>query len=184
MTEGAATLIAAVVAAAAALLSLVVSVTASRSSEFRAAHREALQPHLVGLGKALHQVLATSSILLKRAALGKETQRWIDRGAEAAELLKQLRVQVRYPLHGLDSALRTLSRMPEWIATFRGLKEQGATSLIEEAHKLAELVDRAVRRSYRYGRPPGFLIRTRVAASDKRVREIWEARFGRSEPSD
>ena len=50
MTTEQATLIAAVIAAVAATLQIVISAITSRNSEFRAAHRRMLEPHIQDIG--------------------------------------------------------------------------------------------------------------------------------------
>jgi hypothetical protein len=178
MTQETATLVAAGIAATAAIVSLVFNISSNRSSEFRAAHREVLRPKLAILGKALHEVVATSSILLERASTGKDPQAWISRGASAADVLKQVRLELRYPLHGLDDALRTLSRSPEWTATYKGRKDMGAQALVDSVKKLAKATDKAIRKSYLRGRPPGLATRFKVNRAERRVRKTWAARFG------
>ena len=60
VSQGAATLAAALVAAVAAVSSLVVTTIAAYRCEMREAQRQALLPHLALLADAIHQTVATS----------------------------------------------------------------------------------------------------------------------------
>jgi hypothetical protein len=177
VTQAHATLIAASIAAAASVIALVTNLLAGRRAEARAAHRQLLQPFLADLSEGVHELLATATILRQRALKGQDTQTWITRGAVAAEKLKAIRPRIRYLLDGLDEPLRVLSRIPEWIATYRDVGDGSAELLMKRARRLAGLVDRTIARSYRRGLPPGAVVRWRARRSASALRTVWANRF-------
>ena len=146
--RGLATLIAAIIAAVAAILGL----KAQRTSEFRAAHRNILNPYIHELGKSIHEAVAASKILLN-AKSSESLANWRERAGIARDSLKELRPKLRYPLWGLDKALRDLSRLPDWIEHARDF-DKHSKKLLKRGESLANTVDRCVRRAYAYGRPP------------------------------
>lgn len=155
VTQPNATLWAAFVAAVASLASLVLNLMAGRRAEMRAAHRVTLLPHLESLGESIHQTLATSMMLRQRALNGQDRTKWIEAGEVGAATLKTLRPQVRYALPGVEEPLRVISRLPNWIATYRDVDDGDAEQLLRHARELQVGVDAAIRRSYRTGLPPG-----------------------------
>jgi hypothetical protein len=183
MKQADATLLAASIAAAAALTSLIVNLLGARRAEMRAAHRQLLGPCLHDLALDLHQILATATVLRQRALGGQDVRAWIDRGAEAAGRLKELRPRVRYQLAGIDEALRVLSRLPEWIATYRDSADGSAEVLLVQARALGTRLDRAIEKSYRRGLPPSSVAAWRVRRSASRVRSAWGNRFTAPKPA-
>lgn len=143
----------------------------------RAAHRAALLQHLTDLGESLHGVVATATLLRRRALNQQDLSAWITRGQTAAEQLKKVRPAVRYTLDGLDEPIRVLSRLPEWAATYRDVELSGAEELLEAGRKLAGCIDDTVRKSYRTGLPPDRLARRRVSRLARLVRQLWGVRF-------
>ena len=178
MDQSAATLIAAGVAAAASVASLVTNALTSRRAEMRAAQRVALSPHLTELAEGLHGVLATSTLLRKRALNQQDVSEWIVRGRAASDQLKSVRPKLRYILNGLDEPIRVLSRLPEWVATYRDVSESGAEALLESGRKLEQCVSKIVRRTYRRGLPPSRWASFRADRLVKKTRNLWEVRFG------
>jgi hypothetical protein len=175
VTAQTATLIAAGVAASASLVSLIVNLVAVRGAEARAAHRKALEPHLGELGQGVHSVIAVAVLLHKRARQGQAAGAWLENGEQASQVLKRKRTELKYPLLGVDEALRTLSRIPTWSATYRG--HASGDRLLSEARSLAAIVDRVVAKSYAKGRPPTALERWRLSRRVERVRAAWGERF-------
>jgi hypothetical protein len=170
-----ATLIASSVSAVAALLVFVGNLLGVRSSEARAAHRRILEPHLPALGRALHEVVASSVIAHRRVAKGQDVGNFGDSGIAAAEVLKDQRLEVKYSLRGIDEGLRTLSRLPNWAATYRG--DASGDELIRDAQSLAAALDDAIARSYGKGRPPGGRERRRISHRVDTLRDTWKNRF-------
>src|SRR5207249_816798 len=156
---------------------LATNVLASRRAEMRAAHRAALVPYLTDLGEGLHGVIATATLLRKRALGVQDAGAWIERGASAADQLKTVRPRVRYTLDGLDEPIRVLSRLPEWAATYRGVESSGAEPLLEVGRQLQDRISKIVGKSYRRGLPPGYLARRSVRRLSERTRTVWALRF-------
>jgi len=177
MTTQQATLLAACIAAVGTLATLIGTMLASRRAEMRASHRAALTPHLDNLGEGIHQVVASAKILRQRAVDGAEPGNWLERSKTGAATLKSVRPKCRYVLNGLDDPLRTLTRMPDWVATYKNIEGTNADDLVDGMRKLAEGIDRAVQRSYRHGLPPGRFRRWLLKRQNKAVRDLWDQRF-------
>lgn len=150
-----ATLAAAIVAAVVSLVTLLLNITTKRSAELRKAHRDVLANHLEELGQALHQTLATSHILLKNRS-EESTANWREKAAEAKTKLKALRMKLRYPLWGLDSALKTISVLPDWTDHVRQHPEHSSV-LIKRGSALGEALDNTIRKCYLDGRSPNWV---------------------------
>jgi hypothetical protein len=155
------------------LLALLTNLLAARASEFRAAHRRVLSEELAPLGKAIHEAVASSSILHRKATSPEALENWRRRAAQAADQLKGLRLRVRYSLWGLDEALRVLSRLPHWITNFQDRPTEGEELLVA-ATALRDELDRTLQRTYSKGRPPTRRERNKVLRAALRVRKVWE----------
>jgi hypothetical protein len=153
-----------------------------RGAEARAAHRRGLESELPALGEALHQVVASSVIAHRRVRGGQMAGVAGTNGLEAAEVLKQKRLMVRYPLSGIEDALRSLSRLPNWAATYRG--HESGDDLIRDAQGLSAQVDKVIARSYRRGRPPNAFERRSIRRQTERLRLTWSQRFGGDDEDD
>jgi hypothetical protein len=166
VSQGTATLAAAIVAAVAGVASLVVTTVSGYRREMRAAQRDALQPYLSSLADAIHQTVATS-FNQQRASSAQKAQRWREQGKKAATTLETVRLGVRYPLPGVDDGLRNLTRVPDWVAHRRG--QTASDDLLNKADALAKALHRTIETSWRRGRPPG-AIRRRML--ERRVDEL------------
>lgn len=180
--QGAATLVAAATAAGAALLSLLTQIFGDRRAEMRAAHRSALAPDLALLGEAIHEIMAFTVIMRKRAAAEQDAKAAIDNARRASASLKQLLRKTRYTLPGLQEPLRVISRLPDWAALQRGLPNGEADVLIEKGQALQKGVDHAIQRSYRKGMTTGWLIRYVLNRRANAVRELHENRYAKVPP--
>ena len=139
--RGLATLIASVIAAGAALLSLI----SQRRSEFRAAHRKVLEPHLSLMAGIIHETVATSVIITKTNS-NEAAKNWREKALGPKKQLQELRPQLRYPLWGIGDAIHTLSRLPDWVEHARDWPAY-ASGLTERGDRLAKALDFSVRRS-------------------------------------
>lgn len=180
--ESTATLVAAGIAAVAAIFTLLATLLGDRRAEMRAAHRLALQAYLEPLGEGIHRTAASATILRRRFVEGSDPTPWRDAGRTGADALKDVRSKVKYTLYGLDEPLRTLSRMPEWVATYKDVPKTNADELLEAMQTLAGSVDAAIRRSYRRGLPPGWIRRWRLKRLTAKVRRLWGERFDTADP--
>jgi hypothetical protein len=146
------TLIAALIAAIVSIISLFVHLIAQHSAELRKAHRETLESFMHDLGESLYSTIATSDILLK-AQSPPSIINWRKRADDAKTRLKELRAKLRYPLWGLDKALKTISRLPDWIEHARQSPNH-ARNILRAGVSLGRSLDSTIRKCYMYGRPP------------------------------
>lgn len=165
MTIEQVTVVAAIIAAVASLITLVVNFFVNRSSEFRAAHREVLKPHIYNLSEALYSTLATTKILTE-ARTAPSLESWRERANVAKAQLKDLRIKLRFPLWGITNAMHTLSRIPDWIEHARPLPTKHSSTLFRRARWLGIFLDSAIRNSYARGRPPTWLDRAKVLVAN------------------
>lgn len=177
LTTQEATLIAAVIAALAGIAKLVSDAVSARGTATRAAHRAVLQPHLAQLATNIHSVVAGAVVVHRRLKNNQEPGSALAVSRAGADALKKNRLETKYALPGLEEPLRTLTRVPDWIATCKG--DASGDSLIECLRRLSSCVDRTISRSYRRGRPPVRWEQWRLARENDRARHAWESRFGR-----
>lgn len=177
-----ATLAAAAVAAVAATVSLLVTTIAAYHREGREAQRTALQPHLSALADGIHQTVATSFTQHKALAAGSgaSAEKWRNLGKAAGAELERVRLEIRYPLPGLDDGLRNLTRVPDWVGHRKGHEE--GEELLSEADALAKALHRAIESSWRRGRPPGWIRRRQIAGRVRALRS--RAPIGPKGPND
>jgi hypothetical protein len=177
LTTQDATLIAAAIAAVASLAKLIADALSARGTATRAAHRTVLQPHLAGLATSIHGVVAGAVVAHRRLQEASAAGNALDNSRSAATALKTYRLEVKYALPGIEEPLRTLTRAPDWIATYKG--DPSGDGFVERLQRLSRMVDDAISRSYRRGRPPTRWEQWRLARATKGVRDAWESRFGR-----
>lgn len=170
MTESA-TLIAAVIAAAASLAGLAFNIRAQSRSEICKANRSLLGPHLNGIARALHEVLASSTILTK-ARTDESRANWRARAVNAQSTIKEIRSELRYPLWGIHEGLRVLSRLPNWLEHTQD-SSSGANDIWAAGNKLRGALDLAIRDAYRFGRPPSWWHCYRVRRRAREVRALY-----------
>ncbi len=171
-----ATLIAAGIAAATGLLKLVSDAFSARGTATRAAHRHVLEPHLAELAVNVHGVMAGAVVVHRRLKDGQAPGQALQNSQSAADALKESRLAVKYSLPGLEEPLRTLTRVPDWIATYKG--DSSGDRLVERLQRLSRMVDATISRSYRRGRPPSRWEQWRLGRQTMRTRHAWENRFG------
>lgn len=173
MTQPDATLIAASIAAVATILTLIFTMANKRGEEFRSAQRAVIAKDLKAVGRAVHEVIALSNIQLKVMGSDQHPERY-RAAADAAKKLKDLRLDVRYTLWGLDDAFRDLARLPDWIGHAKPQPEVAST-ILDAGRKLGIQIDLAVRKAYISGSPPGLWRRYRVSCATKHLRTTYEA---------
>jgi hypothetical protein len=119
-------------------------------------------------------------LLYRRAQQGQEPGSAGVQAARGAASLKLKRLEVKYPLAGLEEPLRTLSRGYDWAATYQG--DPSGEAFITHLRALSRSVDATVARSYARGIPPSWWERRRLDRQVKAVRAAWQTRFGRQPP--
>lgn len=147
------TLVAAFVAAVASLASVVINVLNQRGSEFRTAHRYLMAEYLEEIGRAIHESVATTYVLARKASDGGNVRGWRERADSATAELAELRRRARYSLWGIDEGLRDLSRLSSWVAHNHSYPDN-AERILEAADSLRMALDEAIRSSYKKGKPP------------------------------
>lgn len=165
------------VAGIAAGTKLLTDALTARGAATRAAHRAVLQPHLSDLATSIHGVVAGAVLAHRRLQDDKTAGHALENSQSAAADLKKHRLEVKYSLPGLQEPLRTLTRAPDWIATYKG--DPSGDGFIECLQRLSGRVDATITRSYRRGRPPTRWEQWRLSRETNRVRSTWEGRFGR-----
>jgi hypothetical protein len=148
--EGFATMLAAIIAALLSLFTLL----AVKPAEMRSANRQALEPYIHDISDSIHQILATSTILLKNKS---ETSRlnWTNKASNAKEKLKEIRPKTRYSLWGLEKYLLSLTRLPDYtLYTLEDLNV--ANKVVKRGGQFGNKIDKCVRQCYIKGRAPRF----------------------------
>lgn len=148
-----ATLLAAGIAAITGIGTLIANVWASWRGDLRTAQRKALEPFIAQLGEALHETVATTQILIKTRS-EESAASWRERSQAAKAKCNEVLPKLRYPLYGITDALRTLTRLPDWVEHARAKFPVHAKNICDVGTKLANTLDRVVRDCYAFGRPP------------------------------
>lgn len=172
MTAETAALIAAGLAAVVSILNLLLTGTFRKQEEMRAAIRSAAAENLDDIGRLVHEVIALSYVLAKANSdqVHKEKH---DKAREAADRLKTKRLDVRYSLWGIEEGLRTLTRVPDWVAHTR-VDIKRRDELLAAASKLGAVVDDVVRKTYLTGAVPSRLSRWRVQRKAVKAKSIFD----------
>lgn len=166
------TVFAATIAAIASLATLALNLRAQLRAELRVAQRKFLEPHVLTLGEALHNLLASSYVLLD-ARSDESRAKWLERAQTEQARIKELIPKLRYPLWGLDSGLRALTRLPDWVYHRRGDSAQSA-ELLAAADALRLALDESIQGCYAAGRRPTWLERRRVERRARAFRAVFE----------
>ncbi|MET2829324.1 hypothetical protein [Mesorhizobium shangrilense] len=166
-------MLAAIIAAAATVITLILTVMNKRGEEYRTAQRDVIAEDLKSIGKAVHEVIALSTIQRKVMGSPQHAERY-RAAAEAAKRLKEKRLDVRYTLWGLDEAFRTLARLPDWLGHAKPAPDV-ATHILADGKALGVQIDLAVRNAYVTGAPPGIWRLFRVMRAVKRFRKRYES---------
>lgn len=172
MTLEEVTLIAAFIAAAFSLITLGLTLVAAKDAESRAAHRNILGDTIGNLGEALHKLMACSTVMIKTQS-DESFTKWEEKAKDAQKRLNELRVKLRYPLWGLDSPLRTMTRIGSWTTHYRR-DVTVATQFLRLADHLRENIDLAVKSSYASGNPPSWWRTFRASLAERKVLTYYE----------
>lgn len=180
------TLLSALIAAVASVGGLLLKASSDSQTELRAVKRKTLEPHISGLGTALHEIVATSNILM-HPAKEKARPKWVERSKKAQGALKTLRPQVRYALWGAEDSLRSLSYLPDWVSR-QAANLENTRGLIKQATLLRMALDGVIQRCYDEGRTPTVMERWWLKFRNYRFLKVWgktkDVFFGESEDVD
>jgi hypothetical protein len=173
MTAETATLIAAGLAAVVSILNLLLTGTFRKQEEMRGAIRSAAAANHDDIGRLVHEVIALSYVLSKVNSDQAHKEKH-EKAREAADKLKSKRLDVRYSLWGIEEGLRTLTRVPDWIAHTR-VDVPRREKLLAAAKELGEVVDDVVRKTYLTGAVPGRFSRWRVQRKAANAKTIFDS---------
>lgn len=173
------TLIAAALAAVASVAGLVLNIVAQSRSEVRQANRILLGPYLIDLARCLHEVMACATILSK-ARSEESRANWRDRAAKAQEKIKELRLELRYPLWGIHEGLRVISLLPNWLEHMQPIPEV-REDLWTNGNHLRRALDIAIRNAYTSGSPPSRRHRRRVNRYAQGIRSLYRSHCRRED---
>lgn len=176
VSEAHAALIAAGLSGLAVLISLIVTVAASRSDARRAAYRGALTPHLGLLGGALHQVAACTRVMGKRYRQGQDAGQWEARAEEAKKDLEMVRLATIYILPGFRDPLRSAALLHDKVATFKRLSEESQDQLLAASGALIDRLNKEILKAFTSGKVPSIFSRWQVRRVEKQVNKIWSRR--------
>lgn len=176
ISEAHAALIAAVLSGLAVLISLVITVAASRSDARRAAYRQALTPYLETLGASLHQVAACTRVMAKRYRQGQDAAQWEGRAEEAKKNLESVRLATVYILPGFRDPLRSAALLPDKVATFKRLSTEAQDKMLLASGALVDRINKEILRAFRSGRVPSSISRWRVKRAEAKVKGLWNRR--------
>ena len=170
ITQPIATLIAAGVALAVSLLTLGISLRSGSASAKRGAFRDLISAHFAIVSSALHEVVATATVLLKtRSPRARES--WVRRGNEAKKKLLDVRTQLRIPLGAMDEGFRTLARLPNWTVHSERYPKHSA-ALLDAGDRLRAVLDQLLLEVYLQGKPLGFFQSWRASHATKRLGRV------------
>ena len=173
MDQGTVTLIAAAIAAFASVLTLALRATSKRKAELREINRQALEPFVVELGESIHNLVACSFMIFRYQGDSRQQPKWRARAEAAREVLLSVRPKVRYQLWGLDTGLRVLIRLPDWIVRKHADMDK-TTAVLDAAGELCEALDLSIQKCYRFGRPPNAIERKRVERKVTALGKHWD----------
>jgi hypothetical protein len=155
---GIATLIAAVIAAVSSIFILLLN----KKGEIRKANRKTLESYIYDLSESMHQLIATSNIILKTKTEESRVN-WTEKAEEAKLKLKELRPKIRYVLWGIDDSIQTLTRLPDY-TLYTIADEKTSSKLVDAGTKFGNAIDLCIRNCYLHGRSPN-------------IYEIWRINF-------
>ena len=161
MDQPTGTLLAAIVAAFASIICLFVSLANQKGAEFRGAHRKILEKHIEDLSEAIHQMLASCDVIVKRIDKGQDVTEWISKFDESKSKIEAIRRKLRYPLWGIDGGIRSLVRLKDWVLHVKIVPGQ-QREILDMGEGLRKAVDGAIKYSYVEGSPPNLFHRVQV----------------------
>lgn len=172
--------IAAIVASVSALLATFVSIVSVVRGERRSAHRQLFAGKINELGSCIYSQMSCCSIYLK-ARSDASVKKWLDRAREQQEKMKNLRLELRYPLWGIDDALHEATLITSWVTHYH-TKPELAEKFLVVANRLCRSLDSSIRYAYVHGCAPNLSRRVWMAYRAwrmKRFRDKTKTMLGR-----
>lgn len=131
------------VSLAAAGINIAVTMSQLRTRHRQEGFRTILAPLMPELGVAIHQVMACCKVVVHRLKDGGGTESWMRRADKQSHRLRELRRQLLFPLAGLESAIKQIALLPDFI---RHLESDPIRC--EKLYELAEQLRAALHMAY------------------------------------
>lgn len=138
----------------------------------RGAIRQAAAKNLNDVGRLVHEVIALSYVLAKVSSDQAHKEKH-EKAREAADRLKSKRLDVRYSLWGIEEGLRTLTRIPDWVAHMR-VDTKRREQLLVAASELGAILNDVIRKTYLTGAVPARCSRWRVQRKAAKAKSIFD----------
>ena len=164
--RGFATLIAAIIAAVSSLIVLF----SKKDAEIRTARRNSLEKYISDLSSSIHQLIATSNILLKAKTPESQTN-WKEKAEIAKEQLKKIRPELTYSLWGIDHSLQTISRLPDFTA-YTLADKNTAEKVVKRGTKLGDTINECIKNCYLNARAPNSWQIKKIKLYEWRFRKV------------
>jgi len=172
--------------------------TMTAKENARIAYRDKVSDLADRIGGAMHQLLASCDCCLKKwekhgivpysqpdqeSVFQESIRKKLDDARDSASELGALRLQARYKLYGMDEALRTLTRVNNWITHFKTNVSAG-WKLLEKADALRIVIDEVLMAVIDSGDRPTKDMLQRVACATNALRNQYKATDPRCEEND
>ena len=154
------TLLAATLAAFVSFFNSIIVIFSNIGRDQRDANRNAIATNINQFGRLVHETIAYS-YLMEKAATDESHKKHYGRAKVAAEKLKSARLDVRYIFWGIDGGIRTLTRLPDWIAHTKN-KPKLRVELLSLGAQLGRSIDGVARRVYITGNSPSSFDKIKV----------------------
>jgi hypothetical protein len=164
------TIIVSLIAAITSLLSLVININSSKRREIREGNRKTIEPLIEELGKQIYGVIAAIALLYKDDSV-KNQKYWNSQVLAAQRKLRELRPKLRYPLWGLDDAIKTLILLP---GLAKLAEKKDLHTVIVLATYLRKAMDNVIRKCFKYGRTPNYIERKKIQYRVNALFEKWQ----------
>lgn len=143
------------IAACIAALSSIYALVFKKNQEIRTAKRKSLEKYTSDLSKSIHEIIASSKILLETKSSKSETN-WKNKSQTAKDLLQKIRPELTYALWGIDKSIQSFSRLPDFTAyTLSNIKV--SKKIVKKGTRLGNAINRCVKNCYSYGRSPSWI---------------------------
>ncbi len=146
--------------------------------------RKLLEDGMIGIGENMHEILATTDILIKKyqltdsrnsGSLETSINNYKTRIDNNKKHLLKAKTIYRYKLYGLERGLSIIARSADWVKALRN-DIPLARKILKEADKIRKIVDNAIIKSYRDGDYPSFWTRLRIRYYEWKIKRIWQSR--------
>lgn len=147
----------------------------------RMSYRDKISDLADKIGEAMYELLSGCDICLKKwekhgsepykqkdqeDAFQNSIRKWQSKADDAANKLKELRAQARYKLYGIDEALRTLTRVNNWITHYK-VDIKAGRAFLNRADELRKAIDNVMMEVMDSGdRPTKGMVRTVTVAAN------------------